>query len=105
SDVGVKRFDPVACGDLTFEPLRRDDFAAFALGVEAGRSGGTAPAAFNAANEVAVEAFLQSRITFGQIAVVIESVLQAHSGDSADDLKTVLDVDRWARQAAEVVCC
>ncbi len=105
SDVGVKRFDPVACGDLTFEPLRRDDFAAFALGVAAGRFGGTAPAAFNAANEVAVEAFLRGRITFGRIAVVIESVLQAHRGDPADDLKTVLDVDRWARQTAEVACC
>jgi 1-deoxy-D-xylulose-5-phosphate reductoisomerase len=105
SDVGVRRFDPVACGDLTFEPVRREDFPAFALGVEAGRSGATAPAVYNAANEVAVKSFLESRITFGQIAVVIDSVLQAHGGDPACDLETVLAVDRWARETAEVACC
>ncbi len=104
-DSGVKRFDPVRCGDLTFEPVRTDDFAAFSLGVAAGRAGGTAPAAFNAANEVAVQAFLEKRITFGQITVVIDSVLQAHPGDPADDLETVLKIDRWARETAEVACC
>ncbi len=104
-DSGLKRFDPVRCGDLTFEPVRTDDFAAFSLGVAAGRAGATAPAAFNAANEVAVQAFLEKRITFGQIAVVIDSVLQAHRGDPADDLETVLGVDRWARETAEVACC
>ncbi len=105
SDMGVQRFDPVACGDLTFEPVRQEDFVAFALGVAAGRSGATAPAVYNAANEVAVKAFLESRITFGQIAVVIDKVLQAHRGDPADDLATVLAVDRWARETAEVACC
>ena len=104
-DSGLKRFDPVRCGDLTFEPVRTDDFAAFSLGVAAGRAGATAPAAFNAANEVAVQAFLEKRITFGQITVVIDSVLQAHRGDPAVDLETVLDVDRWARETAEVACC
>ncbi len=104
-DSGLKRFDPVRCGDLTFEPVRTDDFAAFSLGVAAGRAGATAPTAFNAANEVAVQAFLQKRITFGQITVVIDSVLQAHRGDPAVDLETVLDVDRWARETAEVACC
>ena len=56
-DDGVRPFDPLAAGPLTFEPLRRDVFRAFHAGVEAGRAGGTAPAAFNAANEVAVGAF------------------------------------------------
>jgi 1-deoxy-D-xylulose-5-phosphate reductoisomerase len=104
-DAGVKRFDPVAAGDLTFEPLRHDAFAAFALGVAAGRSGATAPAVFNAANEVAVQAFLDKRISFGQIAQVIDSALQAHGGDPAVDLETVLGVDRWARETAEAACC
>ncbi len=104
-DSGLERFDPVRCGDLTFEPVRTADFAAFSLGVAAGRAGATAPAAFNAANEVAVQAFLEKRITFGQIAVVIDSVLQAHRGDAADDLETVLAIDRWARETAEVACC
>ncbi len=105
ADAGVKRFDPVAAGDLTFEPLRHDAFAAFALGVAAGRSGATAPAVFNAANEVAVQAFLDKRIAFGQIAKVIDSALQAHRGDPAEDLETVLGVDRWARETAEAACC
>ncbi|HEX6370801.1 MAG TPA: 1-deoxy-D-xylulose-5-phosphate reductoisomerase, partial [Longimicrobium sp.] len=52
-----RRFDPVAAGALTFEAVRTDRFPAFALGVEAGRAGGTAPAVFNAANEVAVAEF------------------------------------------------
>jgi 1-deoxy-D-xylulose-5-phosphate reductoisomerase len=50
SDTGVPRYDPVASGTLSFEALRRDAFPAFALGVSAGRAGGTAPAVFNAAN-------------------------------------------------------
>lgn len=103
-DSGVQRFDPVACGDLTFEPLRQDDFAAFALGVAAGRSGATAPTAFNAANEVAVQAFLDGRIAFGDIAVVIDKVLQAHRGEPAQDLETVMNVDQWARTTAEGAC-
>ena len=105
ADVGVKRFDPVAAGDLTFEPIRQDVFAAFALGVAAGRAGASAPAVFNAANEVAVQAFLDKRISFGQIAGVIDSALQAHRGDPAEDLETLLGVDRWARETAEAACC
>ena len=104
-DSGVKRFDPVAAGDLTFEPLRRDDFKAFALGVTAGKAGATAPAAFNAANEIAVQAFLDGRIRFGRIAEVIDHVLQAHGGEPADDVETILAIDSWARQTAEAACC
>ena len=55
-DTGVRRFDPVAAGPLTFEPVRREIFRALDAGVAAGRSAGTAPAVFNAANEVAVAA-------------------------------------------------
>jgi 1-deoxy-D-xylulose-5-phosphate reductoisomerase len=57
SDQGTRPFDAVEIGTLTFEPVRRDVFRAFHAGVEAGRAGGTAPAAFNAANEVAVGHF------------------------------------------------
>jgi 1-deoxy-D-xylulose-5-phosphate reductoisomerase len=54
-DSGVRRFDPVAAGTLTFEALQLDRFPAYAVGREAARLGGTAPALFNAANEVAVQ--------------------------------------------------
>ena len=67
-------------GPLTFEPVRTDVFRAFSAGVAAGRAGGTAPAVFNAANEVAVAAFLAGTITFGRIAEVIEQVLATACG-------------------------
>ena len=60
-DTGVPRFDPVAAGPLTFEPVRARSFPALRSGIAAGRAGGAAPAVFNAANEVAVAAFLDGR--------------------------------------------
>jgi len=100
-DAAGRPFDPVAAGALTFEPLREDAFRAFHAGVEAGRSGGTAPAAFNAANEVAVEAFLAGRIAFGRIAEVIERILEQHRVAAADSLDAVQGADREARAIAE----
>lgn len=102
-DNGVRRFDPVAIGQLTFEPVREDVFRAFRAGVSAGRAGGTAPAVFNAANEVAVAAFLEGRISFGRIAETIERVLDTHRGEPVRDLETVRAADRWARARANEV--
>ncbi len=100
-DDGVTRFDPVAAATLTFEPVRTDVFPAFALGVRAGKAGGTAPAVFNASNEVAVSAFLGGRIPFGRIADVIDRVLSAHAPQPADSLERVREADAWARRLAE----
>lgn len=100
-DGGVRRFDPVAVGSLTFEPVRGDVFRAFPLGVEAGRRGGTAPAVFNAANEVAVARFLEGRLPFGRIADVIGGVLTRHEVVAVDTLESVKAADRWARLEAE----
>lgn len=99
-DAGVRRFDPVAAGPLTFEPVRHDVFPAFRLGVAAGRAGGTAPAVFNAANEVAVAAFLRGGLPFGRIAEVIDRVLAASPAGAAADLGAVLEADRRARTLA-----
>ncbi len=101
SDSGVRRYDPVAAGSLTFEPIRRNEFRAFDLGVAAGRKGGTAPAAFNAANEVAVAAFLAGRIPFGRIADTIEHALARHDGTPAESLDAVRFADHAARRHAE----
>lgn len=100
-DQGVRRFDPVAAGSLTFEPVRREAFPAFGLGVAAGRAGGTAPTVFNAGNEVAVAAFLSGRIRFGRIATIIETVLSEHSPGAADSVEAVRAADAWARRRAE----
>jgi 1-deoxy-D-xylulose-5-phosphate reductoisomerase len=99
-DDGTRRFDPVAAGSLTFEPVRGDAFPAFHLGVAAGRAGGTAPAAFNAANEVAVAAFLRGGLPFGRIAEVIDAVLQRHAHAPATTLDAVREADARARADA-----
>jgi len=102
-DNGVRRFDPVAAGALTFEPVREDVFRAFRAGVNAGRAGGTSPAVFNAANEEAVAAFLAGRIRFGRIAETIERVLETHRSEPVRDLETVRAADLRARARAQEV--
>jgi len=105
-DQGVRRFDPVAAGTLTFEAVQPDRFPAYVTGREAARVGGTAPARFNAANEVAVQLFLEERITFGRIAEIIERVTEdaRHDGD-ANSLDAVLAADTEARRLAREAAC
>ncbi len=99
-DGGTRAFDPVGAGALTFEAIDGARFAAFQLGVEAGRTGGTAPAVYNAANEVAVAAFLAGDLAFPGISEVIDVALAAHNPCIADSLETVLAADAEARKAA-----
>ena len=105
SDAGTRRFDPVAAGDLTFEPVRPELFPAYLHGRHAASLGGTAPAAFNAANEVAVELFLAERISFGRIAEIIASTLERHRAGDAGSLEAVLGADAEARRIAREVAC
>jgi 1-deoxy-D-xylulose-5-phosphate reductoisomerase len=104
ADSGVRRFDPVAAGDLEFEEVRYDAFPTFGLGVDAGKIGGTAPAVFNAANEVAVRVFLDGGMRLGGIPDVIENVLNAHQVEQVTGIETVVEADRWAREKAELIC-
>ena len=104
-DAGARRFDPVAAGSLTFEPVRPDLYPAYGLGRAAAVAGGTAPAAFNAANEVAVELFLEGRIRFGRIAETIARVLDAHRPGDAGSLAAVLATDAEARRLAREAAC
>jgi 1-deoxy-D-xylulose-5-phosphate reductoisomerase len=99
-DSGVRRFDPIAAGPLTFEPVRSNLFRALEIGIQAGRSGGTAPTVFNAANEVAVAAFLDGGIPFGRISETIEQTLEAHDPVPASSVDAVREADRWARAMA-----
>lgn len=85
---------------LDFEAPDEETFRCLALARAAGEAGGTAPAVLNAANEVAVGEFLAGRIGFLDIARVVEEALAAVPGVPADDLATVLDADRRAREAA-----
>jgi 1-deoxy-D-xylulose-5-phosphate reductoisomerase len=94
------RFDAVRAGTLTFEPLDDQRFPAFGLGVGAGRIGGTAPAVFNAANEIAVAAFLAGELPFPGIAELIERVLSSHITETVDSIDSVIGADDWARVQA-----
>jgi 1-deoxy-D-xylulose-5-phosphate reductoisomerase len=86
---------------LDFEPPRREDFPALDLAVQAAHLGGTRPAVLNAANEVAVEAFLQGRIVFPAIwRAVAEVIDQIRHTDTAD-LDNILAADADARRLAD----
>ena len=104
-DAGIRRFDPVAAGTLTFEPVQPELYPAYRLGRAAAQAGGTAPAAFNAANEVAVQRFLDGAITFGRIAEVIEAVLAGVGVRDAGSLPAVLAADAEARRLAREAAC
>jgi 1-deoxy-D-xylulose-5-phosphate reductoisomerase len=85
---------------LTFETPDLERFPALAIARSAGRAGGTAPAVFNAANEVAVALFLDGRIGFTDIPALSARVLDAHEPRAVDSLAVVMEADRWARAEA-----
>ena len=95
-----KAIDWADVGKIEFEPLDHGRFPSVGLAFTAGRIGGTHPAALNAANEEAVGAFLNHRISFVDIPVVIEKVLGEHESLNGGDLDAVLDADAWARGRA-----
>jgi 1-deoxy-D-xylulose-5-phosphate reductoisomerase len=86
--------------DLTFRLPDLDAFPALGLAFEAGRRGGSAPAAFNAADEVAVHAFLEGRLGFRGISLILEKTLAATGWDEISTLADVLEADREARALA-----
>jgi 1-deoxy-D-xylulose-5-phosphate reductoisomerase len=104
-DAGTRRFDPVAAGALSFEPVRPEIYPAYGLGRAAAAAGGTTPTAFNAANEVAVGLFLEGKIRFGRIAETIARVLDAWRPADAGTLGAVLAADAEARRFAREVAC
>ena len=97
---GAEPFDPIAAGPLEFEALRREAFPMFELGVTAGRAGGTAPAAYSAANEVAVAAFLREKIGFTDIARTVEYVVSGWSAGAATSVPEIVEADAEARRRA-----
>ncbi|HEX4469467.1 MAG TPA: 1-deoxy-D-xylulose-5-phosphate reductoisomerase [Gemmatimonadaceae bacterium] len=98
ADTGVPPFDPVELSPMTFERVRVNDFPALALGVAAGRTGGAAPAVFNASNEEAVSFFLEGRIGFADIPRAIESALEALGSENGDSRDAIIAADEAARR-------
>jgi len=101
-DRATVRMDWTRALELQFEPLDADTFPMVALAVAAGRTGGSAPAAYNAANEEAVAAFRDRRLPFLGIADVVAAVLEAHDPDPAGarDLEVLLAAEQDARRRA-----
>lgn len=98
---GVESLDILRVAMLTFEAPDAVRFPSLGLDRAAAAAGGTTPAVLNAANEVAVEAFLQRRLSFLEIPGVIERVLARHHATPAHSLEDVLNADDWARREAQ----
>jgi 1-deoxy-D-xylulose-5-phosphate reductoisomerase len=90
-------------GSLTFENPDHKKFPSLRLAREAGRAGGTMPAVFNAANEVAVSRFVGGKIKFTQVFETVEKVMGAHRAVASPPLDAILEADLWARKEAERV--
>ena len=100
-DSGVAGLDLLAQGRLDFEAPDPKAFPCLRLAMEAMAAGGTAPAILNAANEVAVSAFLQGRIGFLTIPALVADILATLPTTPADSLEALLAADAQARDAAE----
>lgn len=103
-----RRLDLAKLGQLVFQAPAHDRFPALNLAIESLRSGGLAPTVLNAANEIAVQAFLDRRIGFLDISKVVGETLNADAGQGSNgyaaDLSTVLGTDARARILAEEIC-
>jgi len=98
-EAGVKRLNLSEIHKLEFYPPDLDSFPGLGLAFQVLKAGGNAPVIFNAANEIAVEAFLQERIEFLQIPTVVSAALDACEAGKISKLDDVLEFDRLARAA------
>ena len=99
-DGNLPTMDLVKLGPLTFRSPDRGRFPCLELAYRAARTGGTLPAVLNGANEAAVAAFLEGRISFPGIWQTVESVMERHQVMPDPDLEAVVEADRWSRAMA-----
>ncbi len=90
-------------GQLTFEKPDLERFPCLPLAYRAGEAGGTLPAVLNAANEMAVAAFLDDRLPFTGIYPIIDQTLNHHSSKDGADLGQIIEADRWARETSQAL--
>ena len=101
--VHFETLDLLSCGPLTFFEPDREVFRALPLAIEAGRAGGIMPTVFNAANEVADDAFIKGQIPFLAMADLIEAVLSKVEPVSPLSYETIVEADRKAREVARTL--
>ena len=97
-DSELPSLDLATMGNLTFEAPDFERFPCLQLAMDAMEVGQTMPTVLNAANEIAVQAFLNELIPYKDIAEIIRTVMQSHSPVSLQEIQDVLDADRWARE-------
>ena len=102
-DLIMPRLDLAKIGMLTFEKPDLKRFPCLSYAYDAVREGGTMPAVLNSSNEVAVRAFLQKRIGFLDIEMVVRETIERHKGSHTKTIEDVLMADNWAREEAEKV--
>jgi len=100
----LDRLDIYKMPTLEFLEPDMEKFPCLGLAYKALAAGGTAPAVLNAANEIAVESFLNKELAFTDIPRIIEATLLAHTPEVADNLDVILRVDAWARKEAGTYC-
>jgi len=98
---GLKGLDFFKLKRLTFHKPDLNKFPALSLALYTGRKGGTLPSVLNAADEVAVEAFLKKKIRFSDIYQVVERVVLKHKSTKRPTLKNILEADQWAREESK----
>jgi len=97
----LPRLDLAAAGTLTFSPLDLERYPALRVALQAGREGGTYPAVLAAADEIAVEAFLDRQISFTRIPQIVETTLLRHTSCQSPTLDDILGADAWGRGEAK----
>ena len=102
-DTPAPRIDFRELGQLTFDAADMHTFRCLALAERAGKTGGTMPCVLNAANEVAVDAFLHDGCSFTDIDRIVESCMDAHDMQAVDSFEQLRDIDAWARERAAQV--
>jgi 1-deoxy-D-xylulose-5-phosphate reductoisomerase len=100
-DGGVPRLDIVGMSPLTFQPVRSREFPMLDLGIRAGRAGGILPAVYNGANERAVALFLDGQISFGEIAVAVETALETVAATTGTTYADIMKADAAARRLVD----
>jgi len=100
---GIQKLDLIKVGTLTFQDPDMVRFPALRLAFDALKAGMTYSAVLNAANEIAVAAFLDKKIGFTEIAATVEKTMQAHEAYTPVELDEYLQADRWARETAQKI--
>ncbi len=98
-----EQLDLVKAASLTFEAPDKEAFPSLKIAIECGKAGGTLPCAFNAANEEAVNAFLEGKIKYLDIPYITASVTQAHKNVLEPQIEDIESADAWARECAKKV--